>query len=162
MPELKHVPSAPSTPSGSLPVSFFVPGVPKAQPRARACRRGRHVGVYDPGTADHWKGQVILAARTALHLPEPICWPVQVDILWRFPRPKAHFRAGALRRTAPTWHTGKPDRDNLDKAILDALVDGGILKDDAFVVAGCLAKGFCCPQESPGAFVTLQHPEEPR
>ena len=36
-------------------LTFFVEGDPKGQPRARACIRGKHAGVYDPGTSDNWK-----------------------------------------------------------------------------------------------------------
>ncbi len=31
---------------------LFIKGIPKGQPRVRAFVRGRHAGVYDPGTAD--------------------------------------------------------------------------------------------------------------
>ena len=134
--------------------SFFAPGLPIGQPRVRACRRGRHVGVYDPGTAAYWKGVIIAAARAAYSAP-PLTGPVQVDVLFRFPRPQAHIHAGKLKAWAPTYHTAKPDRDNLDKAVLDAIVAAGILSDDAIVAAGTLVKQYADPAESPGAYVTI-------
>jgi len=36
-------------------LSFFVAGIPKGQPRVKAFSRGKHAGVYDPGTSDGWK-----------------------------------------------------------------------------------------------------------
>jgi hypothetical protein len=39
---------------------FFVTGLPKAQPRVKACIRGAHAGVYTPATADAWKKLIIL------------------------------------------------------------------------------------------------------
>ena len=40
-----------------------VNGDPKPQPRPKAFKRGKHAAVYDPGTAEGWKGSIALAAR---------------------------------------------------------------------------------------------------
>ena len=47
-------------------ISFEVVGLPKAQPRAKATIRGKHAGVYDPGTANDWKTSVKAAALAAM------------------------------------------------------------------------------------------------
>jgi len=74
-----------------------------------------------------------------------------------FKRPKSHFytgkRSDVLRPDAPNFHTSKPDRDNLDKAILDALTNAGIWKDDAQVCAGIITKSYV--QFIAGANVTI-------
>lgn len=70
------------------------------------------------------------------------------------PRAKLHFNTrGELKPSAPRDHTKRPDIDNLAKAVLDALVDQGVIKDDSIVTrlevakeyetgtgAGCLIK----------------------
>jgi hypothetical protein len=76
--------------------------------------------------------------------------PVRVDLCFYFARPKSHFRtgkfAGVLRDDAPKWHTTKPDRDNLEKAVLDALTQvGGFWQDDSQVCAGSVTKRYGIP-----------------
>lgn len=130
-------------------IIFRVYGEPRGQPRPRAFARkmgGKFVArVFESGTAEGWKS--LIAAEAAAHVPDsPILrGPVRVDAFFIFPRPKSHYRTGKradeLRADAPTWHTAKPDRDNLDKALLDALTQlGGFWSDDCQVCAGEIQK----------------------
>jgi crossover junction endodeoxyribonuclease RusA len=96
--------------------------------------------MYDPGTADAWKAAVASAAKAASdgHVFDG---PLRLTLAIYMPRPKAHFRAnGKLKPSAPDWPTGKPDRDNLEKAILDAITKAGIWKDDSLVCTGSTTK----------------------
>lgn len=120
-------------------INFFVHGLPKAQPRPRACIRGKHASVYDAGTANDWKYSVARTARE--NAPEkPFSGPVALFITIYLPRPKSHFytgkkRGGELREDAPIYCAKKPDVDNYVKAIMDALTDSGVIWiDDAQVV----------------------------
>jgi Holliday junction resolvase RusA-like endonuclease len=137
-------------------LSFFVDGAPKAQPRGRACRRGDHAGIYDPGTADGWKASVCAAAKQGWD-GVTFTGPLRVDVAVYFKRPKSHFytgkRSDVLRPDAPNYHTSKPDRDNLDKAILDAITGTGVWKDDAQVCAGTITKTYV--QFIAGANITI-------
>lgn len=127
--------------------SVWVDGLPKGQPRARS-RRG-FTGVYDPGTADGWKAQVQLAFQPVLP-DQPINEPLKIDIAWYMKRPgsfttnyrKILREQLGLRKLPSTAlpFIGKPDRDNLDKAILDALTQANYMRDDSIVVAGSLVK----------------------
>lgn len=118
-------------------LDFSVFGDPKGQPRARACIRGRHAGMYDPGTADAWKFAVRAAAIEAAGKGwTPIEGPVRLKLMFWFRRPKAHFNSkGEKKDSAPVWSVGKPDLDNLAKAVMDALTNAGVWLDDKQVAS---------------------------
>jgi len=128
-------------------IQFFVKGEPKGQPRPRAF--ARRVGdkfiarVYDAGTAEGWKSQIAIAAKP--FLPEsPILGAVGITITFNMPRPMSHYRTGKnegqLKPDAPWFCTGKPDFDNLVKAVLDALTTLGMWMDDKQVVIAHVTK----------------------
>lgn len=122
-------------------INFFASGDPKGQPRPRAFAMkigGTYQArVFDSGTAEHWKSQVATAAMPAA--PErPIAGPVKLSLCFNLRRPRSHFRSGArateLRLDAPFNHVGKPDADNLAKAVMDALTQlGAFWRDDSQV-----------------------------
>ena len=126
------------------PLSFFVAGLPKAQPRAKARAFGKFAQVYNPKTADDWKMIVRNEARRAWESSgdtRPWEGALCVNLTFYFPRPKNHFRSnGELKPNAPKWHTSVPDRDNLDKGTLDALTNLGIWGDDKQVCDGRIKK----------------------
>ena len=133
-------------------ISFFAPGIPKGQPRPRAFVRGKRAAVYDPGTAEGWKGQIALAWReTGLDRVIDGVFDVRLD--FRFPRPKHHSNSkGILKPSAPDWHTGKPDADNCAKAVLDALTALNVWKDDAQVARLTINKRYESPS---GCHITI-------
>jgi len=47
------------------------------------------------------------------------------------------------KRKWGTFHTGRPDSDNILKAVKDAIVDCGVLGDDSQVVATEICKTYC-------------------
>ena len=133
-------------------IVFTAYGVPKGQPRARATIRGKHAGVYDPGTADGWKAIVVMAGRP--HRPEaPLDGPLRVCIDLFFPRPKR-----LMRKSDPDeaiWMTSKPDRDNCEKAILDAMTQDGWWHDDAQVCDGLVRKFYVPKNGRPCAVICI-------
>jgi len=141
-------------------MNFFVPGTPKGQPRVRAFTRGRHAGVYDPGTADDWKAAIHIAAKQELaksaNSTRPIFGAVRVDLEFIFARPKSHLRSnGEVKPSAPVHHTAKPDRDNLDKAVLDTLTKLQVWPDDSHVCQGSIAKRYAAIGEATGCMITI-------
>lgn len=110
--------------------AFRANGIPKGQPRPRAFVRGGRAAVYDPGTAEGWKSCIAVACAEiegAL-----IAAPLSVTLTFFLPRPKSHFRTnGMLKPSVPAFiHDGKPDADNLAKAVLDALTGIRAWADD--------------------------------
>lgn len=143
-------------------LSFFVQGNPVAQPRPRAAKRGKTVVIYNPGTADDWKKAI---AREAQRIAKQSGWlipipgqPLRCDCRFYFERPLSHHAGGdrsrAVKATAPIYHAQKPDRDNLDKAVLDALTGAGIWPDDALVTCGFIGRYWAAG--TPGAQIDIK------
>lgn len=122
-------------------IRFVVLNPPQGQPRAR---RGRG-HYYQPVTAFYEACQ--WAAR-AMRPQTPYEGPLRVDITFIMPRPKS---APAWKR----WHTATPDRDNLDKGILDAMKKAGWFVDDAQACDGRLRKVLAKPGEASCAVVEV-------
>ena len=127
-------------------IDVWVPGLPVAQPRARAVSFRGHARMYNPGTANEWKACVIHALRGSFGT-FPADVPIRCDLTFHLPRPKSHFGTGKnaqkLKPSAPTRPTGKPDRDNLDKAVCDAITAAGVWVDDSQVTSGTIRKRYC-------------------
>ncbi len=135
-----------------LDITFDVLGEPKSQPRPKAMRRGSFVHIYTPATAKAWKGLVASAAKPFLS-PVPLEGPLTLSLDFRFIRPKSHFTTtGALTKSARRAHTTKPDADNLAKAVMDALTDAGLWKDDDQIVSLSVTKTYA---ETQGVTVRL-------
>ena len=108
--------------------------------------RGGHV--YTPSSASGFKERIHWEAK--LKCPLPVCGatePVKVDIEFYLKRPKRLCR----KKDNPgrVYAPRKPDRDNLDKSVLDALVGAGVIYDDAQVVSGQIEKYFHPINEGP-------------
>lgn len=149
--------------SGSI--RYFVAGEPKGQPRPRACIRGNRAAVYDPGTADGWKWAV--RAATAEHRGQGVLGgPVRLVLRFLMPRPKAHFRTGRhsaeLKPEAPDHHQAKPDLDNLEKAVMDAMTAAGIWLDDSQVTSKDSRKLYAPPGTGPGCWIEVVEAAEAR
>lgn len=139
-------------------LELHVTGIPKGQPRARACIRGRHAATYNPPVADDWKAMIAASAKDATQGASfPVfSGPTRIDVTLFFPRPKSHFNSkGEIKLSSPVYHTGKPDRDNCDKAILDVLTQKGVLRDDAEVCDGKITKLYAATGQAPGARIHI-------
>jgi len=139
-------------------MNFFVPGTPKGQPRVRAFVRGRHASVFTPPQADDWKAAIHIAAAQAIApiAQRPIFEAVRVDLEFIFARPKSHLRSnGEVKPSAPVHHTAKPDRDNLDKAVLDTLTKLQVWPDDSHVCQGSITKRYAARGEASGCMITI-------
>lgn len=129
--------------------------VPRGAPRPKA-RVIRDLGkpraqIYVPKEADEWKRAFRRHAAEVMPA-EALDEPVRVDVLALFPRPQR-----LNRRKDPdglVWHTTTPDRDNVDKLVLDALAP--YWRDDTDVVLGTILKAYHRKGGQPGVIVRIR------
>lgn len=143
-----------------LTIDIF--GTPKAQPRARAFTRrtGNQVvaRVYDDASAEGWKS--CIAQALAGHIPAAATTEaVATEMIFYFARPASHYGTGRnaarLRPSAPRRHTSKPDRDNLEKAVLDVLTSLEMWRDDAQSDEGRVVKRWA-DERKPGMTLSIK------
>jgi len=145
-------------------MTIRVPAIPVAQPRTKATAFAGRARVYDvtsiksadgtrkPHPIVVFKATVRLAAEREYQGP-PLTGPLRVDIVAVFPRP-----ANRTWKTKPMpreRHIKKPDRDNLDKAVLDAL-NGLAWVDDCQICAGGIEKWIAAGDEQPHVVITIE------
>lgn len=150
-------------------IAISVNCIPKGQPRLKSrviegtIARRAFAQHYTPDTADSFKRAVQLAAnRLSGRRHEG---PVQLDLTAYFARTEkklikgrglveiCHVPPGAPTCAIPM--TAKPDRDNLDKVVLDALTEIGVWCDDAQVYTGKVSKYFAAANCVPGVKIVL-------
>lgn len=143
----------------SFGARFFARGIPRAQPRPRAFARtiaGRSVArVFDAGTAERWKADVVRAGES-WRPAQPLEGPVRVAVDLELPRPKRLQRQkdpdGAV------WAPAGGDVDNHAKSVLDAMTGDGWWLDDAQVVYLSVTKRYHGKSGAPGAWITVDAP----
>jgi Holliday junction resolvase RusA-like endonuclease len=143
-------------PLSPMPISFEVPGEPQPQGSTKAFkhrRTGRVMVTSDNARLRPWRDAVAWHARQALLGGGPLIGPVKVRVEFRFSRPGGHFGKRGLRPAAPREHVVRPDLDKLVRAVLDALSDAGVWRDDAQVVETRARKQY---HEQPGAVVEIR------
>ena len=150
-------------PLGNEYAEFEVRGDPKGQPRARSFARliaGKAVArVYDPGTADAWK-EAIWRAAEPHRPPQPLTGWFYVGVRFEFRRPQ---RLLTKKNQDVVRYTGKPDLDNLAKAVLDVLTMAGFWLDDSQVARLHVEKWYVRNKETqPGALIRLDHLRVPQ
>lgn len=136
-------------------LSAFVEGDPVAQPRARAVSFAGRARMYDPGTAKPWRAR-ISAALASKRPASPVAGPVALTLRFYFRRPASHLKpCGGLRKGAREKPTGKPDWDNLGKAVADEMTQLSIWGDDAQVTDVILSKRYAEGDQRPGVLIEL-------
>jgi len=152
--------------------NFDVLGIPKAQPRHRAfgvaiMKDGKPVlnekgkplvtaRVHNKGTAEWWKSQIILAGKT-WRPRNPLAGPIHIRLIFWMPRPKRLMRNKDTEGAIP--HTSKPDKENLEKPIFDALTNDGWFQDDAQIFLGNTGKFYHAKGGAPGAEIYIDELE---
>lgn len=145
-------------------IQFEVYGDPEHTRRARAMAfrpkgaKKWKARVYDAGETDTWKFRIKQALlKEGLPRSSPWRGPVRCDIVFFLHRPKKYchkkYPAG------PIAMIEMPDRDNLDKAVLDALTRAGLWIDDKRVFTGTITKLYHAVGAEPGAIIAATHLE---
>lgn len=133
-------------------VAFWIPGPPVPKGRPRFSSRGGKARTYTPEKTRSYETHVRAHGEAAMRGAAPMTTPLKAVLRVHLPALKSGPKAerGALP-------TGRPDLDNVVKAILDAL-NGVVYVDDAQVVVLEATKDRRRPdQESgPGVFVLVQ------
>jgi len=120
-------------------LTLSIPIAPVAWARAGVSMRRGRAHHYTPHDLRAYKDQI--RKHAALYLPRgfvPWTGPIRANISFGLPIP-ASFSKRKREMLDGTSHFGKPDRDNLEKALLDAF-NRVLWVDDSQVCSGCTLK----------------------
>lgn len=121
-------------------IRFFVDGVPAPKGSAKAIlpKNAKFpVVVHDNEHTKPWE-QAVRAAAYAVGCRGDYLGALHVRVLFLFPRPKADYSAsGAVKASAPTTHTKKPDLDKLCRSLLDGLKGAAYVDDSQVIEISC-------------------------
>lgn len=134
-------------------ISFEVVGIPVAQGSMKVIPVGRRHAMKpsNEGSLAPWRAAVSHAAREAMGDLPPFAGAVSISMGFYFPRPKSHYKTKGglptqeLKDHAPQWHSIKPDRDKLERAIGDAMT-GIVYRDDSQITDGRVFKMYGSPR----------------
>jgi len=129
---------------------FMIQGQPVAKGRPRFTRSGR---TYTPAKTAKWADMAAYIMRETFN-GDALGGPIKLEIIAVFQRPKNRFR-----RRDPFgryWHTHKPDKDNVEKNISDALQKAGVITNDSCICTGQTSKYYASKNECPCVIVYLE------
>lgn len=116
---------------------FVLPIEPRAKGRPRVTRSGH---AFTPKTTKEFS-DAVKALTTTL---EPLDGPLEMSVIYVFSRPKSLVSRNPIRQPRPH----RPDLDNLDKALLDAL-NGQAYGDDQQICRLTSTKVYAALDEDP-------------
>lgn len=139
--------------------TIYIVPVPKGRPRLNKFSKT----IYTPKTTSDYENEIREAVIRqwgvdANYPVYPRGYPLRVDIDFVFPRPKR-----LMRHKDPDgliWCDPKPDRDNLDKAVLDAL-KGVLWEDDCLPVTGMVQKFYAEKDGDPRVCIRVRTAGDP-
>jgi crossover junction endodeoxyribonuclease RusA len=138
-------------------VTFTVHGEPAPQgskTTGRTKAGATFVREDNPAT-EPWRNAVAARARAAMAGRPPLAGALELDVVFVFARPRAHFgtgrNAGRLKPSSPNYCAKRPDLDKLVRAVGDALTGIAVVDDAGFVVIRA-AKHY----GAPAAHVTIR------
>lgn len=133
-------------------VTIRIPGDPVAKGRPRATAIGGQARMYTPATTRAYEQRVAIAAREAMAKAPPMEGALSVSIEITMPIPVSWSKRKQAEALAGlVMPTGRPDLDNLIKALTDAC-NWIVWRDDAQIVRLMAEKRY---GEQPGAVVSV-------
>lgn len=145
-------------------IRFTVPSVPIAQPRVKVSSFGGHARAYTPKTVTandgskkphpvHLFKASCQHAASQVYTGAPLQGPLSLSLVFVLPRPqKLIWKTRPMPRV---WHIGKPDSDNLQKSLKDALSQL-VWVDDAQVCRVDAVKYVAAGDEQPHVEVLIE------
>lgn len=127
-----------------------IPGQPVAKGRPRFCRNG-HVHAHQASM--RWEDSAAVQLRSAIGTPM-YDQPLKLEVAASFQRPQRLLR----KKSNPNriHHTAKPDADNILKAVGDALVKAGVVRDDSCINWQLCVKYYAAKDAPPEVVILLQ------
>jgi Holliday junction resolvase RusA-like endonuclease len=117
----------------SAAIYFVVPGAPYGKGRPRASSRGGFVRLYTPAATVAYEGEIARLAEIARAEWPVMATPMSLRVIAHHPIPVSWPKKKQQAALAGDLIPGKPDLDNVAKAVLDAL-NGVIYEDDKQVI----------------------------
>ena len=117
----------------SAAIYFVVPGDPQGKGRPKASSRGGFVRMYTPAATRQYEEKIAWAATLARGTWPVMCTPMSLRVVAHHPIPVSWSKRKQQQALAGELVPGKPDLDNVAKAVLDAL-NGVIYLDDKQVI----------------------------
>lgn len=131
---------------------------------------------YNPDSADAWKDAVRKRVEDAwaVYKPDPVTGhrgvgrprdplnvPLCCDLTFYMPRPKYMLENPFKYGRDAIPFDGRPDIDNLQKAVFDAMTEAGVWRDDALVCTGEVSKWYSGEGGAPGVRIIVETIEPP-
>ena len=126
----------------SEPLTICLLGDPQGKGRARAFRRGNHIGHYTPEKTLTYEGMIRTAAAAELVGRAAFDEPLEFTLRAVFPVPASWSERKRQQAITGEIKPGKkPDLDNIAKAWNDAL-NGVVYRDDSLICRMTLDKRY--------------------
>lgn len=142
-------------------IQLRVMGTPAPQGSKRAYARGGRVQLVESSKSVRpWREAVVGEAVRVGEAGRMLAGPLRVEVMFFLRRPASHYgtgrNAGRLKHGAPQWPAARPDVDKTLRSTLDALVQAGVIVDDALVVDLLGRKRYTHIDRAPGALIQIE------
>jgi len=125
----------------SAAIYFVVPGQPVGKGRPRASSRGGFVRMYTDAKTLSYEKLIAKQARYAMGHLEVLATPISMRIVALYSIPASWSKRKKQLALSGDLIPGKPDLDNVAKAVLDAL-NGVVYQDDKQVIRLVIEKSY--------------------
>lgn len=134
-------------------LEFFIPGIPKPQARARTFyKKGAKFPTTWSPKSDWFS--VVYYKGLENRPKQPFKGPLALHLRLYLPKPKSAPKT-------KIWPDVRPDLDNYEKAVLDALTQAHIWEDDGQICDLRSQKIYSNDEQVPGCHVWISEPVNP-